>query len=54
MLFWHIMAGALFVLVSGAFAVVGIVFLRAFSVRLMVGKWPHQDEEAKKLFDSLP
>lgn len=30
------------------------VFLRALSARLMTGKWPHEDEVAKAIFDKLP
>jgi hypothetical protein len=30
------------------------VFFRALTARLLTGKWPHEDEEAKNIFDHLP
>lgn len=29
-------------------------FTRALTAKLMTGKWPHQSEESKDIFDSLP
>jgi hypothetical protein len=30
------------------------VFVRALSTRMMTGSWPHQSQEAKGIFESLP
>jgi hypothetical protein len=29
-------------------------FLRALTARLATGKWPHQDERSKRIYDRLP
>jgi len=31
-----------------------MTFLRAFSVKAVTGKWPHQDERSRQLFQRLP
>jgi hypothetical protein len=30
------------------------VFFRALTARLLTGKWPHEDKEAKGIFGYLP
>lgn len=35
-------------------AFVAWTFVRSLSARLMPGKWPHQDKEAKDIFDDRP
>jgi len=48
------MITALAIVVMLPLALILWVFLRALSVRIMSGKWPHEDEKAKALFDTLP
>lgn len=42
------------VLVMLPLCFVSWVLLRAMSARMMTGAWPHQSEESKNIFDSLP
>lgn len=43
------------VVIMGFLVVIFIVgFSRALSVRLATGYWPHQNEDAMRLFRSLP
>lgn len=49
------MAGTIFaVLLSLLLIVVVCIFMRAVTAKLLTGKWPHEDELAKEVYDSIP
>ncbi|WP_266031182.1 hypothetical protein [Brucella intermedia] len=31
-----------------------LAFLRAFTAKQVTGKWPHEDETSKKIYEDLP
>lgn len=54
MTYWEVVGIAVAAVVAILMTLAVWVFLRALSTRLMTGKWPHQSEESKKIFDDLP
>lgn len=49
------MTVAIFPITLGiVFMLLIIAFLRALAVKVATGKWPHQDEDAARLYRDLP
>lgn len=46
----HLVVGVTGVLIL----LVGLAFLRALTAKLCTGKWPHEDAQAKSIYDNLP
>lgn len=51
---WSFVLDALQIILAIFLAIIGVLFLRAVTARVVTGKWPHQSEASKRIYDSLP
>lgn len=51
---WSIILDGLQIVLAIFLAIIGVLFLRAVTARVVTGKWPHQSEASRNIYQRLP